>query len=32
VLYGWLTALHFELVSLLLDEIGDTGTDDISPF
>jgi hypothetical protein len=32
VLYGWLTALHFELVSLLLDEIGDTGTDDIAPF
>jgi hypothetical protein len=28
VLYGWLTALHFELVSLLLDEIGEGGTDD----
>jgi hypothetical protein len=32
VLYGWLTALHFELVSLLLDEIGDSGTDDPAPF
>jgi hypothetical protein len=28
VLYGWLTQLHFELVSLLLDEIGESGTDD----
>jgi hypothetical protein len=31
VLYGWLTALHFELVSLLLDEIGETGSDDAAP-
>ena len=23
VLYGWLTQLHFELVTLLLDEIGE---------
>jgi len=30
VLYGWLTALHFELVSLLLDEIGEGGTDSVS--
>jgi Domain of unknown function (DUF2017) len=28
VLYSWLTALHFELVSLLLDEIGEAGSDD----
>jgi hypothetical protein len=28
VLYGWLTQLHFELVSLLLDELGEAGTDD----
>ena len=28
VLYAWLTQLHFELVSLLLDEIGESGTDD----
>ncbi len=28
VLYGWLTQLHFELVSVLLDEIGESGTDD----
>jgi hypothetical protein len=28
VLYGWLTVLHFELVSLLLDEIGEAGSDD----
>ncbi len=28
VLYAWLTQLHFELVSLLLDEIGEAGTDD----
>jgi hypothetical protein len=32
VLYGWLTALHFELVSLMLDEIGEAGTDDPAPF
>jgi hypothetical protein len=32
VLYGWLTALHFELVSLLLDEIGEGGTDDAASF
>jgi hypothetical protein len=32
VLYGWLTALHFELVSLLLDEIGEAGTDGPAPF
>jgi hypothetical protein len=31
VLYHWLTALHFELVSLLLDEIGKAGTDDAPP-
>jgi hypothetical protein len=31
VLYHWLTALHFELVSLLLDEIGKAGTDDAAP-
>jgi hypothetical protein len=31
VLYGWLTALHLELVSLLLDEIGEAGTDDAAP-
>jgi len=28
VLYSWLTALHIELVTLLLDEIGESGTDD----
>lgn len=28
VLYGWLTELHFELVTLLLDEIGEVGSDD----
>jgi len=28
VLYAWLTQLHFELVTLLLDEIGDAGSDD----
>ena len=28
VLYGWLTHLHFELVTLLLDEIGEAGSDD----
>ena len=28
VLYSWLTQLHFELVSLLLDEIGEDGSDD----
>ncbi|HEV7526902.1 MAG TPA: DUF2017 family protein [Acidimicrobiia bacterium] len=28
VLYSWLTQLHFELVELLLDEIGETGSDD----
>jgi hypothetical protein len=28
VLYSWLTQLHFDLVSLLLDEIGEAGTDD----
>jgi hypothetical protein len=28
VLYGWLTQVHFELVTLLLDEIGEAGTDD----
>jgi len=27
VLYSWLTGLHFELVSLLLDEIGEAGSD-----
>jgi len=32
VLYGWLTALHFELVSVFLDEIGEAGTDDPAPF
>ena len=32
LLYGWLTALHFELVSLLLDEIGEGGTDDTAAF
>jgi hypothetical protein len=31
LLYHWLTALHFELVSLLLDEVGETGTDDAAP-
>lgn len=28
VLYSWLTGLHFELVSVLLDEIGEDGSDD----
>jgi hypothetical protein len=28
VLYSWLTQLHFDLVSLLLDEIGEAGPDD----
>lgn len=28
VLYAWLTQLHFELVTLLLDEIGSAGSDD----
>ena len=28
VMYGWLTQLHFELVVLLLDEIGEAGSDD----
>ncbi len=28
VLYAWLTQLHFEMVSLLLDEIGEAGDDD----
>jgi hypothetical protein len=28
VLYSWLTQVHFELVSLLLDEIGESGSDD----
>jgi hypothetical protein len=28
VLYSWLTQLHFELVTLMLDEIGAAGTDD----
>ena len=28
VLYGWMTQLHFELVVLLLDEIGEAGSDD----
>lgn len=28
VLYAWLTQLHFELVSLLLGEIGEDGSDD----
>jgi hypothetical protein len=30
VLYSWLTQLHFDLVSLLLDEIGEAGSDDIT--
>src|SRR4029079_3739831 len=29
VLYSWLTQLHFELVSLMLDEIGPAGSGDI---
>ena len=29
VLYSWLTQLHFELVSLMLDEIGEAGSGDI---
>ena len=28
MLYGWLTQVHFELVTLMLDEIGETGSDD----
>jgi hypothetical protein len=28
VLYGWLTQLHFELVTLMLDEMGEGGNDD----
>ena len=28
VLYSWLTQVHFELVTLMLDEIGETGSDD----
>jgi Domain of unknown function (DUF2017) len=28
VLYGWLTQLHFELVVLFLDELGEAGSDD----
>jgi hypothetical protein len=28
VLYGWLTQLHVELVVLLLDEVGEAGSDD----
>jgi len=28
VLYSWLTQVHFELVTVLLDEIGEAGTDD----
>jgi hypothetical protein len=28
VLYSWLTQVHFELVTLLLDELGESGTDD----
>ena len=28
VLYGWLTQLHFELVSVFLDEIGEAGSED----
>ncbi len=28
VVYSWLTQLHFELVTLLLEEIGEAGTDD----
>ncbi len=28
VLYSWLTQLHFELVTVLLDEIGEAGSDD----
>ena len=31
VLYSWLTQLHFELVSLMLDEIGPAGSDDDEP-
>jgi Domain of unknown function (DUF2017) len=29
VLYAWLTQLHFELVSLMLGEIGEAGSDDV---
>ncbi len=28
VLYSWLTQVHFELVTLMLDEIGADGSDD----
>jgi len=28
VLYGWLSLVQFELVQMLLDEIGETGSDD----
>jgi len=31
VLYGWLTQLHHDLVTLLLDEIGESGSGDIDP-
>jgi hypothetical protein len=31
VLYGWLTQLHFELVTLMLDEIGPAGSGDDEP-
>ncbi len=29
VLYAWLTQLHFELVTLMLGEIGEAGSDDV---
>ena len=29
MLYAWLTQLHFELVSLMLGEIGEAGSDDV---
>jgi hypothetical protein len=29
VLYAWLTQLHFEMVTLFLDEIGEAGDDDL---
>lgn len=28
VVYSWLTQLHFELVTLMLEELGEAGTDD----
>ncbi len=28
VLYAWLTALHYQLVELMLREVGKAGTDD----